>query len=74
MNTGKVKFFNTEKGYGFITPDDGTRDVFVHHSGIDGEGFKTLDDGATVSYELSEGREGKMQATSVKAMSRPALA
>ena len=51
MATGTVKWFNDEKGYGFITPDDGGRDLFVHHTGINGSGFKTLREAAKVSYE-----------------------
>ncbi len=55
MATGKVKFFNTEKGFGFITPDDGSKDLFVHISGIEGESLKDND---TVEYEVGEGRKG----------------
>ena len=64
MPQGTVKWFNDEKGYGFITPDDGSEDLFVHHSGIAGEGFKTLDEGAKVTYEATQGRKG-MQAQNV---------
>ncbi len=64
MPQGTVKWFNGEKGYGFITPDDGGEDVFVHHTGISGGGFKTLDEGARVSYEVTQGRKG-MQAVNV---------
>ena len=63
MNKGKVKGFNAEKGYGFITGDDG-KDVFVHYSAIQGEGFKTLEEGQEVSYDLTEGQRG-MQASNV---------
>ena len=55
---GTVKWFNPEKGYGFIIPDDGGKDLFVHHTGIVGEGFKTLDEGEKVAYEVSQGRKG----------------
>jgi CspA family cold shock protein len=61
---GTVKWFSQEKGYGFITPDDGGEDVFVHHTGIAGEGFKTLEEGEKVSYEVTQGRKG-LQAADV---------
>jgi len=51
MPTGTVKWFSDEKGFGFITPDDGSKDVFVHHSAIQSDGFRTLAEGAKVSYE-----------------------
>jgi CspA family cold shock protein len=58
MAEGTVKWFSNEKGYGFITPDDGEKDLFVHFSSIDGDGYKSLDDGAKVSYESEEGPKG----------------
>jgi cold shock protein len=61
MPQGTVKGFNDEKGYGFISPDEGGEDLFVHHSGISGRGFKSLDEGQKVSYEATRGKKG-MQA------------
>jgi CspA family cold shock protein len=58
MATGTVKWFNDAKGYGFIAPEDGTKDVFVHHSNIAGNGFKTLAEGAKVEFEVREGQKG----------------
>ncbi len=61
---GTVKWFNNEKGFGFITPEDGSKDLFVHHTAIQGGGFKSLDEGAKVSYEATRGQKG-MQASNV---------
>jgi CspA family cold shock protein len=58
MATGTVKWFDDAKGYGFIAPADGGKDLFVHHSGIDGAGFKSLPEGAKVEYESREGQKG----------------
>lgn len=58
-NTGVVKFFDAKKGYGFITPDNGEKDVFVHYSGIDKEGYKTLEVGDMVTYTIKEDHRGK---------------
>jgi CspA family cold shock protein len=58
MATGTVKWFNNDKGFGFITPDEGGKDLFVHHSSINGSGFRTLADGARVSYDSEEGPKG----------------
>lgn len=58
MPTGKVKWFNDQKGYGFITPDDGDRDLFVHHTSIQAEGFRTLSEGQAVEYEIEESDKG----------------
>ena len=64
MAQGTVNWFNDENGYGFISPDDGGEDLFVHHTGIAGSGFKSLDEGAKVSYEATRGKKG-MQAENV---------
>jgi CspA family cold shock protein len=64
MASGTVKWFNDSKGYGFITPADGTKDLFVHHSNIAGEGFKSLVEGAPVEFEAREGAKGP-EATNV---------
>ena len=58
MATGTVKWFNDSKGYGFIAPDEGEKDLFVHHSEIVGDGFKSLPEGAKVSYEARQGQKG----------------
>ncbi len=64
MATGTVKWFNESKGYGFISPDDGSKDVFVHFSAIQGEGFRTLQEGQAVSFGVEDGPKGP-QATQV---------
>ena len=65
MATGKVKWFNDQKGFGFIQPENGGKDIFVHHSVIEGQGFRTLQDGEAVEYEAEEGPKGT-KATRVK--------
>jgi cold shock protein len=64
MAQGTVKWFSEDKGYGFITPDEGDEDLFVHYSGIVGNGFKSLEEGEKVSYEATQGKKG-MQAENV---------
>jgi CspA family cold shock protein len=65
MATGTVKWFSDQKGYGFITPEDGSKDLFVHYSNITGDGFRTLEDGQEVEYEPGEGPKGP-EANSVR--------
>ncbi len=65
VSTGTVKWFNEQKGFGFITPDEGGDDVFVHHSKIAAQGFKTLKEGQKVSFDTAQGRKG-LEATNVK--------
>ena len=65
MSRGTVKWFSDEKGYGFITPDEGGEDLFVHYSAIAGSGFRNLEEGEKVSYEPTRGRKGE-QAENVR--------
>ncbi len=58
MSSGTVKWFNAEKGYGFITPSEGGNDLFVHHSDINVDGYATLDEGQNVDFEIGEGQKG----------------
>jgi CspA family cold shock protein len=58
MATGTVKWFSDDKGYGFITPDDQSKDLFVHHKAIQGNGFRSLTDGARVSFDAEQGPKG----------------
>jgi CspA family cold shock protein len=66
MTEGTVKFFNTTKGFGFIQPDTGGKDAFVHISAVERSGLTTLTEGQKVSYELETGRDGKQSATKLK--------
>ena len=66
MTTGTVKFFNEGKGYGFIAPDQGGQDAFVHISAVENSGMRTLRDGQRVTYDLQEDRRGKMAAVNLK--------
>ncbi len=66
MTTGTVKFFNPTKGFGFIEPNDGTKDAFVHISAVEEAGLSSLDEGMKVSYDLQEGRNGKVSAANLK--------
>ena len=67
MAQGTVKWFNAEEGFGFIAPEDGSADVFVHYSEIQGNGFRTLEENQQVSFEIGEGQKGP-QATNVNAI------
>ena len=68
MTTGIVKFFNTTKGFGFIRPDDGSKDVFVHVSAVERAGLGSLNEGQKLSYELEQGKDGKSSAGELKAL------
>jgi CspA family cold shock protein len=65
-STGTVKWFNDQKGFGFITPDDGSKDCFVHHSAIQAQGFKTLSEGDKVEFDVTQGQKGPAAENVVK--------
>ncbi|GAA4381318.1 MULTISPECIES: cold-shock protein [Agromyces] len=67
MATGTVKWFNAEKGFGFIAPDDGSADVFAHFSAITGSGYRSLDEGQKVEFEVAQGPKG-LQAENIRAL------
>jgi CspA family cold shock protein len=68
MTNGTVKFFNSTKGFGFIQPDDGKKDAFVHVSALERAGISTLVEGQKVSYDLETGRDGKVSATNLQVL------
>ncbi|MGA8052993.1 MAG: cold-shock protein [Burkholderiales bacterium] len=68
MSTGTVKFFNTAKGFGFIRPDDGSKDVFVHATAVERAGLGSINEGQKLSYELDREKDGKSSATELKAI------
>lgn len=68
MATGVVKWFSAEKGFGFVTPDDGSADVFVHFSAIQGDGYKSIDEGQKVEFDVTAGQKGP-QAANLKTIS-----
>ena len=68
MATGTVKFFNTTKGFGFIRPDDGSKDVFVHISAVERSGLGSLSENQKISFEVEKGRDGRLSAVNLKAI------
>ncbi len=66
MANGKVKWFNNQKGFGFITPENGNSDVFVHYSAIQGEGYKSLNEGDSVTFDIISGPKGEQAANVLK--------
>jgi CspA family cold shock protein len=68
MSTGTVKWFNAQKGYGFIQPDDGSKDVFVHISAVERAGIGSLNEGQKISYEVQKGQQGKLSAENLQSV------
>ena len=68
MTTGTVKWYNPQKGYGFIAPEDGSKDVFVHVSAVEQSGIGSLNEGQKVSFEVERGQQGKMSAVNLQAL------
>jgi len=68
MSTGTVKWFNPKKGYGFIQPDDGSQDVFVHISAVERSGIGNLNEGQKISYEVQKGQQGKLSAENLQSV------
>jgi CspA family cold shock protein len=68
MSTGTVKWFNAKKGYGFIQPDDGSKDVFVHVSAVERSGIGSLNEGQKISYEVQKGQQGKLSAENLQSV------
>lgn len=68
MSQGTVKWFNAQKGFGFIQPDDGSKDVFVHISAVERAGFSSLNEGQKLTYDLERGQQGKTSAGNLKAV------
>ncbi len=68
MSTGTVKWFNAKKGYGFIQPDDGSNDVFVHISAVERSGIGDLNEGQKISYEVQKGQQGKLSAENLQSV------
>jgi CspA family cold shock protein len=66
MSVGTVKWFNAQKGYGFIQPEDGSKDVFVHITAVEAAGMRTLNEGQRISFDLEPGRQGKVAAVNLK--------
>ena len=67
MSTGVVKWFNPQKGFGFIQPEDGSKDVFVHISAVERAGMTTLNEGQTISFDLEQGQQGRVSAINLQA-------